>query len=178
MQVIENVTNPEGKAASLLQAVQSAMGATPNIFAAMANAPAALKGLLDLNGALAGGSLSGQLRESIALAVAGVNGCDYCASAHTFIGSKSGLGADELAANLRGKSSDVATQAALAFTVKLVESRGHPSADDLEELREAGFSDEDAVEIVAHVGLNTFTNYFNETFSIEVDFPKVKSKEA
>jgi len=177
MQHIQPVTNPEGKAAELLNGVKAAMGSTPNIFTTFANAPAAMEGYLNLNGALSGGALDGKTRESLALAIAGFNGCDYCASAHTFLGDKAGIDATELAANLKGQSADAKTQAALTFATKILETRGHASASDLADVRTAGFSDEEAIEILAHVALNTFTNYFNETFAVENDFPAVSTQE-
>jgi len=175
MQRIKTVTNPTGKAAELLDAVKASMGSTPNIFTAFANAPAVLEGFLNFSGALSAGKLNAGLRESLALTIAGFNGCNYCASAHTFIGDKTGLSADELAANLRGESSDVKTQAALKFALEVLETRGHASQEALNTVVEAGYTKEEAIEIVGHVALNTLTNYFNETFAVEVDFPPVST---
>lgn len=177
MQNIQSVTNPEGKAAELLNGVKAAMGSTPNIFTTFANAPAALEGYLSLNGALSGGALDAKIRESLALATAGFNGCDYCASAHTFLGDKAGISQDELAENLKGRSADTKTQAALTFAIKILETRGHPSASDLDAVHAAGFNDEEAIEILSHVALNTFTNYFNEAFAVKNDFPAVSTRE-
>ncbi|MEL6820758.1 MAG: peroxidase-related enzyme [Calditrichota bacterium] len=170
------LANAEGKAKELLTAVKQAMGGTPNIFTTMANAPAALDGYLKFNGALGQGVLSSQLREQIALTVAGLNGCNYCASAHTYIGDRTGLSAEELAQNLQGQATDSRTQAALTFAKKLVETRGRVSEADKEAARDAGLNNEEIIEIVAHVALNVFTNYFNETFNTEVDFPLVSTE--
>ncbi|MAI61060.1 MAG: peroxidase [Micavibrio sp. TMED27] len=167
----------EGKAKDLLDAVKQAMGATPNIFTTMANAPAALEGLLGLNGALSGGALNPQLREKIALVTAGQNGCDYCASAHTFLGDKAGIEADELASNLKGQSIDAKDNAALIFASQLIENRGRVTENDVQTVRKAGFNDEEIIEILTHVALNTFTNYFNEAFQTENDFPAVSTQE-
>jgi alkylhydroperoxidase family enzyme len=52
-------------------------------------------------------------------------------------------------------------------------SRGAVDEADLAELRDAGYTDEQIVEIVAHVALNTFTNYVNEVFGTPLDFPPV-----
>jgi len=49
---------------------------------AMANAPALLRGHLDLSGAPSRGVLSPATRERIALAVAQGNGCSHCLAAH------------------------------------------------------------------------------------------------
>lgn len=175
-QRINTVTNPEGKAASLLDAVKAALGATPNMFTTVATAPAALEGYLNLNGALQGGALEPKFKEKIALTVAGLNGCDYCASAHTFLGGKAGISEQELALNLEGKSEHAMCQAGLDFARKIVINRGHVSDADVQAVRDAGFSDERIVEIVAHVALNTMTNYFNEVFKTEIDFPEVNTR--
>ncbi len=177
-QRIEKINHPQGKAADLLEGVKKSLGSTPNLFTTFANAPAALEGYLGLNGALAGGKLSARTRESVALAVAGFNGCDYCASAHTYLGENlAGLSAQETEANLRGRSADPRTQAALVFARKLLEQRGRTSQADLDQVRGAGFSDEEVIEILTHVALNTLTNYFNEAFQVEVDFPRHVSTE-
>lgn len=177
MQRISKITidQAQGKAKDLLTGAKNAMGAELNIFSTMANAPAALEGLLGLVGALGKGKLPAKLREQIALVTAGYNGCDYCASAHTYLAGKAGVPAEEATANLAGDSSDGKTQAALTFARKLVEHRGHVSDADFAALRSAGFNDEELVEILAHVALNSFTNYFNVAFKVEVDMPLVST---
>lgn len=175
-QRIQAVTTPEGKAADLLDGVKAALGATPNMFTAFANAPTALEGYLNFNAALQGGALTPKFKEKIALTVAGLNGCTYCASAHTFLGEKAGIDAEELALNLQGKSQHEMCQAGLDFVRKIVTNRGHVTSEDVQAVRDAGFSDERIVEMVAHVALNTLTNYFNEVFQIEVDFPVVSTE--
>ena len=89
--------------------------------------------------------------------------------------TNAGVTKDEASSNLQGKSSDKKTQAALTFASQLVEKRGGVSEADLKAVRDAGFSDEEVVEILAHVALNTFTNYFNEAFKTEIDFPVVNA---
>ncbi len=176
-QRLEKVTNPEGKAAELLEGVKAALGSTPNIFTTFANAPTALEAYLGLNGTLQGGALDAQFKEKLALTVAGLNGCDYCASAHTFLGGKAGLDEEELAMNLKGLSKNAMCQSGLQFVTKVVQQRGQISDADLQEVRDAGFSDERIIEMIAHIALNTMTNYFNEVFNVEVDFPAVSTNE-
>ena len=38
-------------------------------------------------------------------------------------------------------------------------------------------SDEELADIVGLVAVNVFTNYFNKTFDVEVDFPRVDPHE-
>jgi len=93
----ENVS-PEAK--ELLAAVEKQLGMVPNIFLTLAHSPAALKAYLQFSGALAAGKLSPKIREQVALATAGKNHCDYCASAHTLLGGKAGISKEELELNL------------------------------------------------------------------------------
>ena len=177
MQRIHSVTHPEGKAKTLLDNVRHAMGTTPNIFTTFANAPAALEAYLNFNAALSGGALNPKLREQIAVTVAGFNGCDYCAAAHTFLGGKAGVDEAELQANIAGRSSDSKTQAALSFVRTLMAARGHVRDEELQAVRAAGYNDEELIEILAHVALNTFSNYFNETALTEIDFPAIRTSD-
>jgi hypothetical protein len=43
----------------------------------------------------------------------------------------------------------------------------------IEAVRRAAYTDGEIAEIIANVGLNLFTNYFNNTVKSEVDFPYV-----
>ena len=81
---------------------------------------------------------------------------------------------EEMAAAQAGESSDLRTQAALRFALKLVEQRGQVGDADVQALRTAGYSDGQIVEILAHVALNLFTNYVNVALDVPVDFPAVK----
>src|SRR3546814_14124303 len=72
-----------------------------------------------------------------------------------------------------GRSDDPAVAAALAFALKVVEDRGQVGDADVQRLRDAGYGDEQVMEILAHVALNIFTNYTNVAFGVPVDFPAV-----
>lgn len=164
-----------GDAKALLDGVQSALGIVPNIFATFVHSPKALEGFLSLNQALGAGKLPGALREQIALAVAGANTCDYCASAHSALGKGQGLSGDEINENLSGRSADAKVQAALTFVGKVVADRGQVGDADVQALRDAGFGEGEIVEIIFHVGVNILTNYFNHIVDTEIDFPAVSA---
>jgi len=87
------------------------------------------------------------------------------------------VNARELADNLQGRSDDSHTQAALTFVKTVVENRGRLSDADLRAIRDAGFSEAEIVEMIAHVGMNIFTNYFNHIADTEVDFPLVNAEQ-
>lgn len=167
-----------GEAKTLLSQIHGAFGATPNMFRAVANSPAALKSLWGSFGALGGGVIPARLGEQIAVAVADRNACHYCLAAHTALGRKAGVSVEELAAAQSGESSDPKTAAALRFALKLVNDRGQVGDADVQALRDVGFDDQHIVEILAHVALNLFTNYVNVAFDVPVDFPGVKLRTA
>lgn len=162
-----------------LAAVKKQLGVVPNMFRTIAHSAAALEGYLGLSSALAKGSLNAATRERLALAVAEFNGCDYCLAAHTYIGKNlAKLSDGEIEANRRGRSSDARADAAVVFAVKVVSARGQVGEADLSAVRAAGFTEADIIEIVAHVALNTLTNYVNEVAGTAVDFPAAATLKA
>jgi uncharacterized peroxidase-related enzyme len=162
----------------LLGQIHGAFGATPNMFKAVAHSPAALKSLWGSFGALGQGRLDKRLGEKIAVAIADRNRCEYCLAAHAALGRKAGASAEEMSAAQRGEAADAKTAAALRFALALVEARGQVGAAEVQAVRDAGFGDEELVEIVAHVALNLFTNYVNVSLEVPVDFPAVPLRRA
>ena len=164
-----------GKAKELLDAVKGKLGLVPNMTRAMANAPAALNGYLQLSCALGHGTLPAKTREQIALAVSQANGCDYCLAAHTAIGRMTGLTADQIRDSRHGTAVDPKTDALLRFARLVANTKGRVSDGDLQTIREAGYDDGAIAEVVAHVALNVFTNYFNNLAETDIDFPKAET---
>lgn len=168
--------NPEQKA--LLNAILTQLGMVPNFLKAFANSPTALKAFLGLHGIAGEGSLDPQTRERIALALAQQNGCEYCLSAHTAIGRKAGLDNAEIAANRSGTSQDHKAAVAVRFARSLVAHMGEVTSEELNEMRSAGYSESDIVEVITHVGMNILTNLLGKAGRIDIDFPKVTVKAA
>jgi uncharacterized peroxidase-related enzyme len=159
----------------MLEAVKKQLGVVPNLFRMVSTSPAALEGYLSLSGALGKGKLPAATRERIALAVAELNGCSYCLSAHTYLGKNlAKLDDAEITANRNGASNDPKADAAVRFAAKVVSERGHLQAKDVESVKQAGYDDGQILEIVLHVALNTWTNYVNEMAQTEIDFPVVR----
>lgn len=167
-------TEATGERRVLLDEIVGAFGTAPAMFRAVANSTAALQSLWGSFGALGGGTLPAVLGEQIAVAVADRNRCDYCLAAHTALGRKAGASRDEMAEAQAGRSPDQRTAAVLTFALAVVEERGAVNADDVAVVRAAGLTDEEIVEVIAHVALNLFTNYVNVALDVPVDFPAVR----
>jgi uncharacterized peroxidase-related enzyme len=163
------------KVRELLAGVQRSLGAIPNLFRVIGQSPAALEGVVALNGALARGRIRAPLREQIALTVAEANACEYCLSAHTALGKGLRLSDAELALARRGRASAPREDAALRFVARVLERRGHVDDADVAEVRRAGFDDGEIVELVANAVVTVFTNYLNEVAGTEIDFPVVRA---
>lgn len=173
--VVTNETaNTEQK--TLLDAIQSQLGMTPNFLKVLANSPAALRAFLGLHSIAGEGALDPQTRERIALGLAQKNSCEYCLSAHTAIGRKAGLSNEEIAANRAGTSQDEKAAVAVQFARSLVENMGEVTTAEITEIRNAGYSDAEIVEIITHVGMNVLTNIIGKASRVEIDFPKVTLK--
>jgi uncharacterized peroxidase-related enzyme len=173
------IANSPAASQPLLEAVNKQLGVVPNMFRLLANSPQTLEGYLGIGAALGKGALPAATRERIALAVAEVNGCDYCLSAHTYLGRNfAKLDDAEITANRSGASNDPKADSAVRFAAKLVRNRGQISEADLSAVKLAGYSDAQVLEIILHVAVNTFTNYVNEALKTEIDFPVVKARRA
>ena len=166
------------KSQPLLDAVEKQFGVVPNMFRLIGTSPAALEGYLGLNGAL-GHGVDAKTRERIALAIAQANGCDYCLSAHTYLGlNLAKIDEVEIALNRAGHSGDAKADAAVIFARKVLEARGRVSDADIAAVRIAGFSEAQVIEIVASVAVNVLTNYVNNVARTDIDFPVVLAAEA
>lgn len=163
-----------GKAAELLAQVQAALGVTPNMTKVMANSPALLQSYLALSGAVAQGVLSAPVRERLAIATAQLNGCEYCLSAHTYVGATiAKVDGDELDRARRGRSQDAHIEALLTLSNTIAANAGDVDESDLAAARVAGVTEEEIGEVVANLALNILTNYFNVLAKVNNDWPVV-----
>jgi uncharacterized peroxidase-related enzyme len=162
----------------ILDAVRKQLGVVPNMYRLIAQSPATLQGFTSANAALSK-TLDVKTRERIALAVAQVDGCDYCLSAHTYLGlNLARISPEEIALNRKSESGDPKANAAVSFAGKVVRERGHITAADVKAVRDAGFSDGQIVEILAVTAENIFTNLLNVVAETDIDFPVVHAAEA
>ena len=167
-------TTATGHTAGLLTAVKAKLGVVPNLVRTFALSPAVLEGYLGFTGALAKGVLPARVREQLALAIAEVNGCDYCLSAHSLLGKGAGLTPEAIEAARRGEAADPKEGALLQFAREVVATRGQVSDEALAAVRAAGASDAELVEVVAQVAANILTNYTNNVARTQIDFPRAK----
>lgn len=167
-----SVQEAKGEVKDLYQNLEKKMGKVLNIFLNMGNSPATLKGFLNLSEAANQTSIPPELREQIALIVGQANQCQYCLSAHTTLAKGLGISDQIIMKARHGESQDPKSQAILKFAKMVVENRGHISNQEVANLKAAGVSDKELVEIILLINVNMFTNYFNLITDPIIDFPK------
>lgn len=173
-----NPAEVTGRTKELFNAIESKFGMVPNMMRTMGNSSAFLEGYLNLSGALGGGTLGAKTGGLIALAVAESNSCNYCLSAHSYIGANLlKIEAEALDASRSGTAIDSKKDGILKFAKALVSKKGLVSDADVNTVKAAGVTEGEVGEIVGHVALNILTNYFNNTAKTEIDFPKVQAFE-
>jgi uncharacterized peroxidase-related enzyme len=180
MQTIQPIQEAQSSAATqrLFEVVREELGFTPNMMKTMAQSPAALEGYLNLNGALANGTLDPQLYRQISLAVAEANHCKYSLIAHASVSRRLGLTEEEILEGREARAAEPKRDAALKFARAIVLNRGEGLTANLRRMREAGFVDGEIVEVVALVALNIFGDYFNKVAETELDFPQAAMTQA
>lgn len=173
--VIEK-TSANAEQLELLTTIENQLGMIPNFLKVLANSPVALRAFLGLYGVANAGEIDALTRERIALALAQQNNCEYCVSAHTAIGQKTGLSRQEIQNARAGTSEDIKAAAIVKFANALMEKRGEVSSAEITTVRNSGVTDAELIEIITHVGMNFLTNILGKASLVEIDFPKVNLK--
>lgn len=161
-----------GRAKELLDAVQRTLGMTPNMIRTMARNPAVLEAWIALRGAL-GKTLTRDKRADRDRGRRGERVHLLPLGAHR-VRTHGRVDEHELALCRDRESSDPKVAAALQFACAVNAKRGAVGDDDLARVRAAGWDDGQIAAIVAHVGMNVFTNYFNLVCRPVVDFPEIR----
>jgi uncharacterized peroxidase-related enzyme len=158
---------------STLDAVGKRLGFIPNLHRLLSISPNALAGWAALSDSLKQ-TLDARTREGMALAVSEVNGCDYCLAAHSYVATTfTKSPPEEIALNRKGTSKDPKRAAAIGFAKVLVEKRGKVSEEELQTVRDAGFSDQQILEMVALCVQFLFTNFINNVANTSIDVPEI-----
>jgi uncharacterized peroxidase-related enzyme len=164
-----------GATAEIYSQIKKVVGRVPNAMASIgALRPAALKVILQADSVLASGSLSKQDQETVKLVVSSVAGCDYCVAAHSFIGGLTGLKPDVIhKIRIGAPTGDSKRDALIRFVRNLAETHGTIDEASFNEIKAAGYTDAQLVDISLAMAIIVFTNTFNRINDTTIDFPSV-----
>ncbi len=145
---------------SLLQSAKANYGFVPNLFAGMAESPQLLEAYLATSAVFNQTELNDTEKQVVMMTVNRLNDCTYCMAAHSMVSTMSGVAPDVLQALRAGTPiADAKLEALRLFTVRMVESRGWPSEQDLHDLYAAGYGRRTAMDVVLGIGLKLMSNY-------------------
>jgi alkylhydroperoxidase family enzyme len=167
-QIHDELTAPEGSL-PVLKGATSAAGQLPNFLGVLAGSPAALRGYTRFRGELRHGTLPLATIERIALAVAEHYRSAPGTTIHARTARQAGVGIDEVALAREWDSRDPSEAALLRYLEALLTQRGAVPHHLHEEAKEAGWSDEQLLEAIAVLGLESFTAMVNVAGEVPVD---------
>lgn len=159
----------------MLKSIGAAGGSVSKLVGVLAGAPAALRAFARMRSELRAGALPDRTRQRIALAVAERRGDTYSVAQYAKLARRAGLGLDEISRARSFDSGDLREAALLAFLAATIEADGRPAKHLQEEAREAGWSDEEILEALAHLALNEFQSLVANAAELprEADDPEI-----
>ena len=164
----DELTAPESSLAILRGAVAGG-GRLPNFLGVLAGSPAALRAYARMRSELRHGTLSAATIERIALAVAQRHDSAPGIALHTRTARLAGLTLDEGALAREGDSRDEREATLLRDLRPLIDGPAQPAMHLHEEAREAGWSDEQLLEAISQVALETYTAMINLAGDVPAD---------
>ena len=147
----------------LLAGAIAKLGFLPNLYAHLAEAPAALEAYFGLSAQFEKTSLTPAERQVVLLAASVENGCEFCVAAHSMIAQDMvGVPAETVnALRAAGTLAQPRLDALAKFTRALVRDRGWTSEQISAAFFSAGFNHQQAIEVVLGVAMKTLSNYAN-----------------
>ena len=161
----------------IYDALKSKVGMVPNLYATIANSPTVLPAYLAFDEALGKGVFNAKERQAIFLVVSQINGCHYCQSAHTALGKMNGFTEEETIQLRTASIADAKLNALTSLAAEIVNTKGKPAEETLNNFYAAGYTAEALVELVAHIGYKIVANYLHNIANFSIDFPVAKELE-
>ncbi len=169
--LVELATAPES-VKEILAEQKNNFGFLPNMYTAMATAPALLK--MYLNGYKLfrqEATFTPVEQEVIFITISRENGCDYCVGAHSMIAEKMSGVPSQITDSLRNwlPVEDKKLQALHDFVVVMLNKRGAPARMEVEDFLAAGYTEQQVLEVIVAIAVKTLSNYNNHLFHTELD---------
>lgn len=144
----------------------------PNMYANMVNSPGLMETYaIGYDRFRKNSGFSPVEQEVVFVTVSVLNGCEYCAAAHSFIADKMSKVPQEVTDAIRDGEEipDARLKALSQFTKVMFEKRGNPSQEDVRAFLEAGYQEKQIMEIILALAVKTLSNYANHIFQTPVD---------
>ena len=139
-------------------------GYIPNLIGLLANAPTALEAYRTVGAINRRNSLTPVEREVVQITAAVTNGCAFCVAGHTAFSIKQIQMNDDLLQALRNRTpieTDPKLDTLAKFTLAVINTKGRVGDEALAEFLEAGYTHQNALDVVLGVSLASLCNYAN-----------------
>jgi uncharacterized peroxidase-related enzyme len=148
---------------NICEETKAKIGFIPNVFLAYAKRPDHFRQFMQYHDLLMKGpsGLSRAEREAIVVAVSSENDCLYCVVAHGAalrVLGKDAIVSDQIATNWRTADISPRLRAILEFASRVNEKGFVARNDEIEDMKKAGFTDEDLWDIAAIAAFFGFSN--------------------
>ncbi|EGE39626.1 alkylhydroperoxidase [Streptomyces sp. SID4928] len=150
-----------GASHDLLTELASRHGQLGDMVSTMAHSPAVLGGYLQLSRAMGRAKLERKVSERISIAVQTQQGCGLCLDAHIAAARALGVDEDEIDRARTGASADPAIEAIIALALRIYREPTSITDEQIDALREHGYSDRAIADTAGVVALNILTGSFN-----------------
>ena len=154
----------------LVQNTEKAFGFVPSPVARMATSPQLLDAFLKVNGIFEQTTLSPLEREVLIMTLATEFGCHYCVAMHTgkLIAQQA---SEDVVSALRTKGSltEPRLEALRLFTLAVFETRGQVATQDMERFLAAGYTPQNALEVILGIGTYTISTFANRMTAAPLD---------
>jgi alkylhydroperoxidase family enzyme len=157
---IYTIQTAPAQSAPVLENLQQIFGFIPNIAAAMAGSPVLLKSFVPVFQNVHAGSFNERQIQTLLLTNAVANACTWAVAFHSMLALKEGLAPADVQALRDARPPQDAQLAALSgLSKRYIDTRGHLPDADLQAFYAAGYSQENALEVITVVAASTMTSY-------------------
>lgn len=169
---LHDLTSAPAAALPILDAAKKGLGFVPNLYAQLSEAPTALEAYRNLGAAFDKTSLTPAEQQIVLIAVSVQNACTYCVAAHSFLARNMVKVPGDILTALRSRQPlpDKKLNALVKFAQAVVRERGWVAgSQELQDFFAAGYTPQNALEVVLGVTMKTLSNYANHLIDIPLD---------
>ncbi|MBI3479289.1 MAG: carboxymuconolactone decarboxylase family protein [Nitrosomonadales bacterium] len=169
---LHNLDSAPAGALPILETAKKGLGFIPNLYAHLAEAPNALSAYKQLGALLEQSALTPEEQQIVLISTSIENRCEYCVAAHSFL-ARNLVKVDSARVDaLRAQSclQDNKLNALVAFTRAVVRERGWVAgSQELNNFFAAGYTQQNALEVLLGVTMKTLSNYTNHLTDTPLD---------
>ena len=153
-----------------LKSAKEAFGLIPNVEGVMAQAPSLLASYMTAWDEFAKTSLTPKEQQIVYQTANFENNCEYCIPWHTILSEQVGLSSDDVEALRKGgKLKSEKHDALRIFTKDIVRTQGSIEPNSLSQFLSAGYTEQQALEVILGVAVKTMSNYTNAIAQTPLD---------